>query len=129
MDDRPLDSATRQEFAERIKELEKEKAELLAPRCASRIMRDHAHMLSDFRVPRRSFGDRRLWLYDECSLESVRKIHGSCHKSHLEPGGMYFEGVEKAKRFRDSSPLERIEMRIGDERHAMNGLASIGAGA
>ena len=57
----------------------------------------------------------------------MRKIHGSCHKSHLEPGGMYFEGVEKAKRFRDSSPLERIEMRIGDERHAMNGLASIGA--
>jgi hypothetical protein len=59
------------------------------------------------------FGDRRSWLYDECSLASVRKMH-IAHEDHFKPGGMYFEKVEKAKRFRDASPLERIEMRIAD---------------
>jgi hypothetical protein len=38
---------------------------------------------------------------------------------------MYFEEVEKARRFRDGSPLQRIEMRIDDMKHEKRRIASL----
>ena len=73
------------------------------------------------------FGDRRWWLHDECNLASVRRCYGSIDKTHFEPGGYVFEGVEKAKRFRDASPVERIDMQIEDERGHIAMLKMMGA--
>jgi hypothetical protein len=72
-------------------------------------------------------GDRRWWLYDECSLASMRTMCWGWHKSHFEPGGFVFKGVERAKRFRDASPVERIDMRIEDERGEIGRLKMMDA--
>jgi hypothetical protein len=63
-----------------------------------------------------SWGQSRdYWLHDPCSLASMTVICRSFDPSHLKPGGMIYEAVERAKRFRDGTPLERINMRIEDE--------------
>ena len=60
-------------------------------------------------------GDRRWWLCDPCSHASMRKVYPSWHDpAHFQPGGMYFKDVEKAKRYRDATPLERVEMDLAD---------------
>ena len=73
-------------------------------------------------------GDRRWWLYDPCNLASTRKSIGRCDPSHWEPGGMYFKMVEKAKRYRDATPLERVEMDIADADVDMRRAKEIGEG-
>jgi hypothetical protein len=47
-------------------------------------------------------GRHRRWLYDEGSLESTRKAHLSWHKDNFEPGGAFFNLVERTKRTRTS---------------------------
>jgi hypothetical protein len=43
-------------------------------------------------------GDRRWWLHDPCNLASVRKAVPSwVNPAHFQPGGIYFDGVEKAQ--------------------------------
>jgi hypothetical protein len=56
--------------------------------------------------------DRRRWLYDECNLASVRKAHPDLAGRHFQPGGRVFERVEAAKRYRDASPVEKIDADI-----------------
>jgi hypothetical protein len=64
----------------------------------------------------RYFGSTELWLCDPCNLASVKVAHGPfCDPSHFEPGGLHYATCERAKRFRDGSPLERVKMRIEDE--------------
>jgi hypothetical protein len=72
-------------------------------------------------------GDRRTWLYDECNLASMREAHPRLHEHHFKPGGRVFERVEKAKRFRDAPPLERIAMQIVDVQTKMGLLRMAGA--
>ena len=69
------------------------------------------------------WGDRRSWLYDECSLASVRKTRSYWNESNFEPAGPVFKEVEEAKRWRDGSPLERIEIRI---KHAESYMGALG---
>jgi hypothetical protein len=68
---------------------------------------------------RSGFGDRRRWLYDSCSLASARKAHPD-HSEHR-----VVERVEKARRWRDALPAERIDMEIADLRTYM-GLIGVG---
>ena len=43
--------------------------------------------------------DRRFWLFDPCRLDSWRKVAGPrCDLANLQPGGMYFNYWEEAKR-------------------------------
>jgi hypothetical protein len=69
------------------------------------------------------WGDRRSWLYDECSLASVRKTRSYWNESNFEPGGSVFKEVEEAKRWRDGSPLERVDIRI---KHAESHMGALG---
>ena len=59
--------------------------------------------------------ERKGHLYDPCNLDSVRKAHHPMtDKVHFEPRGFIYEGAQRAIRFRDGSPLERIQMQIED---------------
>jgi hypothetical protein len=66
------------------------------------------------------FGDREYWLCDPCNLKSMKIVYWkawldrSAFEKRFEPGGDYFKQVEKAKRWRDASPLERINVEIED---------------
>jgi hypothetical protein len=43
--------------------------------------------------------DRRFWLFDPCRLDSWRKVAGPrCDSANFQPGGMYFNYWEEAKR-------------------------------
>jgi hypothetical protein len=66
--------------------------------------------------PRRS---PNRWLYDACSLASVRKIHADWGEHCFEPGGTGFRQVDEAKRNRDASPLACVETRIKSARGHM----------
>jgi hypothetical protein len=59
-------------------------------------------------------GYTEYWLCDPCNLASMKIVYRGSSPSNFEPGGMHYEGVERAKRWRDASPLERIEMQIED---------------
>ena len=45
------------------------------------------------------------WLCDPCNLLSMR-IAYPWHEDHFKPGGHIYEMVERAKRYRDGTPLE-----------------------
>jgi hypothetical protein len=98
-------------------------SEWVRPKGAGRVRRPKAQLVAVGRALARmtlpgtwttggSSGDRRSWLYDKCSLVSERKRRPYHDKAHFEPGGYVFEQVEKAKRWRDGSPLERVGMEI-----------------
>ena len=53
------------------------------------------------------------WLCDPCNLLSMR-IAYPWHEDHFKPGGHIYEMVERAKRYRDGTPLERLTMDIED---------------
>jgi hypothetical protein len=57
------------------------------------------------------WGDRKHWLCDPCNLESM-KIACRGHPTNFQPGGQVYENVERAKRWRDASPIERIDIQI-----------------
>jgi hypothetical protein len=67
------------------------------------------------------------WLYDSCNLAGVRAAHPGWHEDRLKPGGMLYEAVEKAKRFRDASPLQRIDIQIKDQQQKLVMLKQFGA--
>jgi hypothetical protein len=69
--------------------------------------------------------DRECWLCDPCNLGSMRIVYRG-HPSHFEPGGMYYKQVERAKRFRDGSPLDRINMQIEDEHKRLGAIKMMG---
>lgn len=72
---------------------------------------------------------RDFWLCDPCSLASVKVVKRGYDPRHFEPGGMIYEQVEKAKRFRDASPIERINMQIADINGLMNAYKMSGIAA
>jgi hypothetical protein len=88
--------------------------------------------LADMKLPgtstfgRCGYGDRRRWLYDVCSLASVRKAHPNLHDRHFQPGGSAFERVENAKRWRDASLLEKLDIEIADAQKTMGMLRMAG---
>jgi hypothetical protein len=61
------------------------------------------------------WSDRKCWLCDPCNLMSMRIIYRGHSAHHFEPGGMYYEAVERAKRYRDGSALDRIDIQIENE--------------
>jgi hypothetical protein len=72
------------------------------------------------------WGDRhQRWLYDPCSLESVRKTRPDLGEWHFQPGGSVFERAEAAKHYRDASPIGKIDIEIAHLR-SMVGYIGIG---
>lgn len=71
---------------------------------------------------------RERFLCDPCDLASMSyKVHRFTYsRHHLEPGGMIFEAVERAKRWRDGSPVERLDMQIEHITEQARLLASAG---
>jgi hypothetical protein len=54
------------------------------------------------------------YLCDPCDLQSMsfKVTRLGCDPAHLEPGGIVHKAVQRAKRWRDASPVERIDMEI-----------------
>jgi hypothetical protein len=49
--------------------------------------------------------DRRFWLFDPYRLEAWRKIAGPrCHPANFQPGRVYFNWTEEAKRRAKARP-------------------------
>jgi hypothetical protein len=59
-------------------------------------------------------GDRRRWLYDRCNMASARKAHPGYPEHCFQPDGSVFERVKEAVRYRDASPVEKIDIEIVD---------------
>ena len=70
--------------------------------------------------------ERCGWLYDPCSLASMRAVLSHRAAWHFEPGGDVFKRVEEAIRWRDGSPLTRVEMEIQSIETQMGSLRMAG---
>jgi hypothetical protein len=63
--------------------------------------------------------DRSRWLHDACNPESARKAYAGCSERYVR------ERVEAARRWRDASPLGKLDIRIADLKAHM-GLLGLG---
>ena len=69
----------------------------------------------EMRWGKNGWGDPwRLWLCDPCNLAGMKLVRRGYGPKHFEPGGLVYEEVEKARRWRDASLVERIDIKIQD---------------
>jgi hypothetical protein len=88
------------------------------------------------RVGRGERAETEHCLCDPCNIESVkaavRAVRGAYYPDRFprtfEPGGYYFEMVESARRWRDASPIERIDMDIERIQRAIGMICAAGSG-